>query len=1211
MSNENPNRPTSDIANDFEDDRFFVVGLGASAGGLQTLEEFFEYIPNNVGAAFVVIQHLSPHFKSMMRELLQRKTSLQVYIIEDGMKIKPNSVYVIPPQINVVVEQGQFCFREQEKDHLKFPIDLLFKSLARYYQDRAMAVLLSGTGSDGTKGLKAIGEAGGLALIQSPETAEFSGMPANALPTGLVDEVLSPQDLAETIYEIVRITRNIPLSEQITENAIEPIQLDRVLKLLKQEESVDFFQYKTGTLSRRIYHRCSLNGYHSLQNYIVYLESSPLERQLLVQDFLIGSTRFFRDPSAWHFLETEILPAAIDRLESQQQLRIWVAGCATGEEAYTMAILVDEALDKANKSLSVKIFATDLDSTALETASKGIYSKNISKDISAERLRRYFIDKSDTYQIRRELRSILIFAPHNLTKNAGFSQMSLISCRNVLIYMEQDLQQQVLRMLHFSLGSQGTLFLGSAEILGMLEGEFITVHSKWKIHRKKRDNPLSMFPVTREPVTAPTLSPVHFKKIQPRFDRILGKVFKFCLGDRRITCILVSEQNKLLRVFYDLADLLRFPLGETNLDVVSVMPLALQLPLSTALHRAKREQESVLYTGIKIVQEEQSQIINLKVRIETNEISKEKLFIVLFEEQELLTNEKVFNQTFEVNAETVNQISELEYELQQTRENLQTTIEELEATNEEQQATNEELIASNEELQSTNEELHSVNEELYTVNAEYQSKIQELVELNNDLDNLLQSTEIGVIFLDLDLNIRKFTPAATRAINLREGDVNRPLTDFSHNLDFLPNQENSYDLIGLLQQVLIQKQPIEQEMCLRTSGTNLLLRVNPYWSEKGERQGLVLSFIDIHEIKQTEEHLRRRSEQLRLITNAMPAWISYVDDECYYRFSNRVYETWFGRPSEEIEGLHIRSVMGDKIYPQVSVYVDAALSGENVSFDLELPNLNGDSRWVNANYIPHIIESGEVKGFFALISDISDRKAMERIKDEFISVVSHELRTPLTASLGMLQLLTEKKIALNSKKGENALKVAYDSTLRLMNLVKDILELERLGSGRIQLEKERINTTDLLTQVKEIMQNFADKETITLKIETEEIEFDADGDRLIQVLMNLLSNAIKFSDPSSTIYLTVERQDSNVLFAVQDQGRGIPSNKLNDIFERFQQVDSTDSRQKGGTGLGLAICRQIVNQHDGQIWAESTLGKGSRFNFTVPFLILENHEHES
>ena len=1191
------------------DNRFFVVGIGASAGGLQALEEFFENIPQDIGAAFVVIQHLSPRFKSLMQELLQRKTSLHVYQIKDGMKLLPNAVYVIPPRTNIIVEGKRLRFREQEAERLNFPIDLFFESLAKEYCDRAMGVLLSGTGSDGTQGLQAIGEAGGLALIQSPETAQFSGMPANALPTGLVDEVLSPHDLAETIYEIIRITRNIPLTEQLTENVIDPIQLNRVLELLKDQEAADFSQYKVGTLSRRIYHRCSLNGYRSLEAYINYLESSESESQLLVRDFLIGSTRFFRDLEAWHFLETKVLPPLVESLEAQQQLRIWVAGCATGEEAYTMAILADEAVRKSNKALSVKIFATDLDSSSLETASKGVYPLNIGKDISTERLERYFLEKSDYYLVRRQLREMLIFAPHNLIKNAGFSKMNLVSCRNVLIYMQPELQQQVLRMLHFSLSSQGVLFLGSAEVLGTMEKEFGTINSKWKIYQKQQNNQLSLLPITREPLTAPTLSPVRLKKVQPRSDRILGRVFNFCFNERRATCFLVDEDNKLLRIFYDTVNLFRLPIGETNLDVISIVPTALQLPLSTALHRARRESETVLYAGIKLDRQQQSRIINLKVGIESDEHHQEKLLIVLLEEQEIQSN-AVEDRSFEVNAETVEQINELEYELQQTRENLQATIEELEGTNEEQQATNEELIASNEELQSANEELHSVNEELYTVNAEHQSKIQELLELNNDLDNLLHSTEIGVVFLDLELNIRKFTPAVTKIVNLREGDVNRPLTDFSHNLFCPPQQDFCQNLVELLNQVIINRQSVEQDMLLRPTNKHILMRVNPYWSEQKECQGLVLSFIDIDEIKQAEEKLRRSSEQLRLITNAIPAWIFYIDEGRCCRFSNRAYENWFEGYSEGIEGLDLAAIFGNTIYQQILPHVDTALAGENVNFDLEISSNDG-SRWVNISYIPHILNSGHVKGFFALINDISDRKAVERMKDEFISVVSHELRSPLTGILGMLQLLSQKIIKPESEKGEEALKIAYESALHLMHLVRDILDLERLESGEIKLSKEWVNAVDLVAQAQDIMKPIAQKEEITLDISAEEIKVYAHSERIIQVLNNLLSNAIKFSQPDSTVWLTVEQQDDSVLFAVKDRGRGIPEDKLDNIFERFQQVDASDSRQKGGTGLGLAICRQIIRQHQGKIWAQSTFGEGSSFFFTLPFESLEDKANES
>jgi two-component system CheB/CheR fusion protein len=1187
-------------------DDLFVVGIGASVGGLKALEELFENISSGVGIAFIVIQHLSPQFKSVMAELLQRKTELPVYAIEDGMTIKANSIYVIPPGTNIIVKDAKLCFLEQDRSIINCAVDIFFESLALEYGHQAIAVLLSGTGSDGTKGLKAIGEAGGLALIQSPDTAEFSGMPESALLTGLVDEILSPRDLAEAICEIVRISRSIPLPNKITDNIIPTLKLRKILTILARREQIDFSQYKIGTLQRRIYHRCSLNGYPLLDDYIQYLEATPEESKLLTQDLLIGSTRFFRDSEAWHFIEAKILPSLLANMENQQ-LRVWVAGCATGEEAYTMAILVNEAIAKTNKSFSVKIFATDIDTSALETASKGIYSKNISKDVSAERLERFFIEKEEGFQVKKELREMLIFAPHDLTKNAGFSKINLISCRNVLIYMQPQLQQQVLRILHFSLASQGLLFQGSAEVLGELETHFITINSKWKIYQKQRNSQLPLLPITQQSFNPPILPIRRLQSNQPRWDNLLGEVFNLSFGDRKHTCVAIDANNKLLHTFYNSANLLLFPVGEANFEITSIVPKALQLPLSTALHRAKREKIGVSYTGIKLSVGNTICSINFRISFYLDNMSASEMYVIVFEEEEILPSSRKI-QEFEIDRETVSQISELEYELQQTRENLQATIEELETTNEEQQATNEELIASNEELQSTNEELHSVNEELYTVNAEYQSKIKELLELNNDMDNLLQSTDIGVLFLDRKLNIRKFTPAVTQTINLREGDINRPLADLSNNLDYP-------ELVKLLESVLATENTVEKEVKLVTTGSHLLMRIHPYWKNYQEADGLVVTFIDINEMKRVET-------QLHLITNALPAWISYVDDREYYCFNNKTSENWFGRPATEMNGLHLREVLGEEIYSQIERYVQTALAGESVNFDLELPlsilggekkqgGLMETSRWFNVSYIPHLIESGEVKGFFALINDISDRKAAERFKDEFISVVSHELRTPVTSINGALYLLSSNLIDPTSEKGKQLIAIATQNSKRLMNLVKDILTLERLNSDRVCLMKEPVSAQEIILKAIEQVKILADKAKVTISVVEGDFEVQADSDRLIQVLINLLGNAIKFSPPNSTIDLRVEliaeeKEDffdieiPSILFEVRDRGRGIPPDKLESIFEPFHQVDASDSRDEEGTGLGLSIARNIVELHGGKIWVISTLYEGSSFYFTIP-----------
>jgi chemotaxis methyl-accepting protein methylase/signal transduction histidine kinase/chemotaxis response regulator CheB len=848
-------KPTQDL---------FVVGIGASAGGLRALEEFFENMPIDSGATFVVIQHLSPDFKSLMKELLERRTRMAIYRVTDGMVLEPNSIYLIPPGKNLVVENSQLRLFEQEERNrhgLNFPIDIFLESLAKSYAERVIGVILSGTGSDGTNGLRAINEAGGFAMVQDPTTAEFDGMPRTAIATGVVDQIQSPQALAQLIYQLVRSpieTQQISRSEL---NSFDSHKLQRIASILAKHEEVDFSHYKTSTLSRRIHRRSLISGSNNLEEYIRLLEVSGEERGNLRHDLLISVTQFFRDSSAWKFLEIDVIPQMIEKAKPGEEMRFWVTACATGEEAYSLAILLDEAMEKLEKQVRVKIFATDIDKEALEKATQGIYAETIANDMTQERLQRYFIRKEQSFQIIRKLREKLLFAPHDLTKDAGFTRMNMISCRNVLIYMQPELQQQVLRNLHFSLGSQGILFLGEAETLGDIEEEFKPLNKKGKIYQKRRD--------IRLPIPAKGLEKISRKLIpqskpkdtsDSRLEPMLNEAFSRFLEEQNTTCLLVDREHKLFHIFNHSVEVLKFSTGRTTRDVTKLVSPHLQLPLTTALHRAQRERRLVAYSGIKIGEENNNRTVSLKVTYhETNKLAGD-FFMVAVEE-----DTRPYQHTgdrFEADTEASQRIMELEYELQQTRENLQAVIEELETTNEEQQATNEELTASNEELQSTNEELHSVNEELYTVNAEYQSKIEELTELNNDMDNLLRSTDIGVVFLDRDLKIRKFTPAATVAINLVEADIGRPLQHITHNLNY-------GDLIQLLQQVIEKKEAVEQEVTIAKTGFNLLMRVNPYQQEDGRLDGVVLIFVDIDEIKQVQHQLKQAETALRKVNEEL------------------------------------------------------------------------------------------------------------------------------------------------------------------------------------------------------------------------------------------------------------------------------------------------------------------------------------------------------
>ncbi len=838
-----------------------VVGIGASAGGLKALEQFFEGMPQDSGAAFVVIQHLSPDFKSLMNELLGRRTDMGVNKVADGMVLAPNTIYLIPPGKNLIIEDYHLRLLDQDRGSgspLNLPIDIFFQSLAKECIEHAIGVVLSGTGSDGTRGLQDIHQAGGLSLVQAPETAEFDGMPQSAINAGIVDQTASPSELAQVIYQFSQSP--IDADQFRAETSLlrsGPQKLQKIIAILAAEQ-FDFSHYKPNTIGRRIHRRCVIAGFSDLDDYIQHLRDSPAEQALLRTNLLISVTRFFRDSDAWDFLEQKIIPQLIDQTADEDSLRIWVTACATGEEAYSMAILAHEAIQRSQRSINVKIFATDVDTHALEKAAQGIYPKSIANDLSRERLKNYFNykDQSETFEVKRSLREMLIFAPQNLDKDAGFTRMNLVSCRNVLIYLQPDLQLRVLRNLHFSLTAQGYLFLGESETLGDLQEEFETLEQRHKIYQKRRNIRLPVNVRGSGPLLTPISRYVGPSSSATRLDPILNDAFKSFLVEGKTSCFIVDPEHQLLHNCGDPLHILQLPDGPMTQDLTKMMPIALRLPLSTALHRAQRNRETVHYTGVQIANEETVQTLNLRVTYKhSSKLGNAFMIVVLSMAEPALP--RADSETYSTDTAVTQRVLQLEHELQQTRENLQATIEELEATNEEQQATNEELVASNEELQSTNEELHAVNEELFTVNAEYQSKIHELTELNNDIDNLLKSIDIGVIFLDKDLKIRKFTPAATEYLNLMETDVGRPLSHFSHNLD-CPHVQD------LLKQVLTRDESMEREVNIQGGGAPLLMRIQPYHVQNQAVQGIIITLVNIATIKQAQILLRKEvQERLR------------------------------------------------------------------------------------------------------------------------------------------------------------------------------------------------------------------------------------------------------------------------------------------------------------------------------------------------------------
>lgn len=887
------------------DDSFRIVGIGASAGGLEALEAFFSNMPATNDFAFVVIQHLSPDYKSLMGELLAKHTEMPIVQGEDGMSVKPGSVYLIPRKKNMTIFQRKLFLTPQEHG-LNLPIDIFFRSLAEDAGEQAVGIILSGTGSDGTRGVRAIKEFGGLVIVQDDEDAKFDGMPRSAISTGLIDFVLPAAQIPAELQNFVTGHAMLAATDGTTSRP-DTSSLTKIYMLVKRRTGVDLSYYKESTITRRIERRMGINQIGDAKSYIEFLEESASEVSTLFKEILIGVTKFFRDPDAFERLENDVIPAIFKNKQPNEPIRVWVAGCSTGEEAYSIAILLAEFAEKNYRRNDIKIFATDIDKDAIEFASHGLYPESIAADATAERLSKYFIKKGERYQISPAIREMVIFAYHNIFKDPPFRRIDMISCRNLLIYLQSVLQKKILTNFHFSLNTTGFMFLGSSETIGDLSKYFRTVDTKWKIFAYKGEYKPQDLRITpndtdwreRIEVAQPTSSgawPQHSeRRLEPLYERLIA--------DYVPPCAIVDDNRQLVHTFGELTDYLKLPMGRMDLDVLKMAKDDVSIPMSTALQAAIREKETIAYHDIAIIGAGGNAFsITLTVRpLSTHETPR---FAILFEVEDTVVETEedgdaaprtVKHRSFDLDESVRRRIADLEGELKYTKENLQATIEELETSNEELQATNEELLSSNEELQSTNEELQSVNEELITVNSEYQKKIEELSELNDDMDNLLSGTAIGTIFLDSDLTIRKYTPPVTSQINIIKTDVGRPFSDLSHNLHY---QSMIEDIEGVLRSGRLHETEVQNK-----EGHWFLVKIMPYATEHEKSKGIVVSLVEITERKLAEQALLRQHELLMRVLDNNPSAITILDHRGRYVYANRQGEELLGMSREEINGV--------------------------------------------------------------------------------------------------------------------------------------------------------------------------------------------------------------------------------------------------------------------------------------------------------------------
>jgi two-component system, chemotaxis family, CheB/CheR fusion protein len=950
---------------------FPIVGIGASAGGLAAFESFFSGMPGGaeIGMAFVLVQHLAPDHKSILTELVKRYTRMLVYEVEDGMEVQPNCAYIIPPNCDMALLAGRLHLLEQTTRHgLRLPIDYFFRSLAQDQHERAICIVLSGTGSDGTLGAREVKGEGGLVMAQSPDSTEFDGMPRSVIATGLVDHILPPAAMPTQLATYVQHAFHRQPATAATLDGITQETLKKIFVVLRAQTSHDFSQYKQNTLIRRIERRMALHRIDRIDDYLRFMQKTPVEVEALFRDLLIGVTSFFRDAEAFESLQTQIIPRIFADKPAGATVRIWVCGCSTGEEAYSIAILIHEYLQTLDHGHKVQIFASDVDRHAIEQARTGAYPASIASDVSANRLARYFILDADNelYRIQKVIRDLLVFSEQDVIKDPPFSKLDLISCRNVLIYMNKDLQRKLMALFHFALTPRGVLFLGASESVGDLLTLFTPIEQKWKIYERQE----SLLPQLR-PAFNEITTPVTERIIRPTTLRQEGlgeaKVDLRMITERALAAhyaqaaVLITNRGEILHVYGRTGKYLEPAPGDATLNILTMAREGLQRELTTALYRAVALREPVYRENLRVRTNGDFSTVNLTVRpVAVNLIATPpNLFLVILDELPLAPVDRDVlpdAETTLLGAPGPNRIAALEQELRAKEEYLQTTVEEMEtaneelnSANEEMQSVNEELHSTNEELETSKEELQSLNEELATVNAELQNKIVDLMRVNNDMNNLVAGTGVATLFVDLQLRIARFTPTAVQVINVIQSDVGRPVSHIVSNLI------GYNSLVEDVRAVLDTLEPRDAEVRTR-AGIWYLMRIRPYRTIENVIEGAVIIFVDITERKRLEGLAR-----LAVVVRDSSDAITVQDLDGRILAWNRSAERLYGWRESEALQMNVSATVPDDKRSEFEAYMRQLHTGEAVE-PFSTQRMTKDGRivdvWLTATRL--INEAGEM-----------------------------------------------------------------------------------------------------------------------------------------------------------------------------------------------------------------------------------------------------------
>jgi two-component system CheB/CheR fusion protein len=1213
-------KPTSDS-------HFPVVGIGASAGGLEAVRAFLKALPAKPDMAFVFVQHLSPLYESNLPELLKKVSPFPVHQIIDNIHLEPNNLYIIPENKMVTVIDSVLKLAPLDKKNKKGKIiDLFFSSLGVVHQSYAIGVVLSGALNDGTLGLQVIKSYGGLTFAQDEDSAAFDSMPKSAVKAGVVDFVLSPEKIAQhiiainhpfhAVYSPTEVSGNIPQEDNET--------FKQILTVLRVRRGIDFTYYKQSTLKRRIIRRMALNKIEKPVDYLAFLRENKSEQDALYNDMLISVTNFFRDTQSFEVLCGTLFPALLSKKTEDESLRIWIAGCATGEEAYSMAICLQEQLGDKAAAMKIQIFATDISETAIAKARSGVYRSTELEGISQSRLQQFFTKLDGSYQVNKTIRDMCVFAHHNLLKDPPFSKIDLVSCRNVLIYLEPVLQKRALTTFHYSLNGDGYLMLGKSETIGTNTDIFTPYNSTEKIYSRK--GPLGRFSGFSSPAKEQS-----FREIDEKVQKENASKDIFKIADEAMLTnfmppgVLVNEKLDVIQFRGITETWLVPPTGKPSFNILKMAREGLEFELRNMLHLAKKTNLPIRKFGVFFKINELQHFVNIQVlRLQDAE---EHHYLIVFQSASSTGIQPgMFDTGHTVDDMNYNasemRIEQLERELIQTRADMRVIAEEQETANEELQSANEELLSGSEELQSLNEELETSKEELQSTNEEVMIVNKELLERNDQLNNsrlytegIVNTIRDPLIILDKNLRVKRATSGFYKKFNLSEKE-----TEDSYIYNLGNHAWDHPKLRELLENILPAKKELadlEITQIFPVIGKTIMcLNAREIDNINGEKL-ILLSIEDITNKRKVEEGLA----EVEQLLNESKERLKFAVESAglgTWDYSLLTKELICDKRCKEIFGLLPSSPIDITLFfgmthrddrARVENSIREALndkdSGE-LHIEYRTVAIDEKNKWLKLRGRAYFNEQGEATRFIGTLLDVTDQKLLDKAtrellkkKDEFISIASHELKTPITSIKAALQII-ERMTSQNEE-----LKPAYvfvqkgiKQVNKLVELIKDLLDVTKIQGGKLKLKKTTFLLAELIKECCNDLQESSEKYHIIIESETN-INIVADRIRLEQVIVNLVSNAIKYSPEGEKIIIKANRLDKGVKIAVTDFGLGIPKSELPFLFDRFYRVDEI-SEKSAGLGLGLYISSEIVKRHHSHINVESTEGKGSTFWFILP-----------